>query len=42
MVLKRTESCVWWGVDKYLYDVISVSSRLSEVPLGVGGTAPGA
>ena len=23
----------WWGGDKYLYDVISVSSRPSEVPL---------
>ena len=33
MGLKRTESCVWWGGDKYLYDVISVLSRLSEVPL---------
>ena len=32
MVLKRTESCVWRGGDKYLYDVIPVSSRLSEVP----------
>ena len=33
MVLKRTQICVWQGGDKYLYDVISVSSRLSEVPL---------
>ena len=33
MVLKRTEICFWWGGGEYLYDVISVSSRLSEVPL---------
>ena len=33
MVLKRTEICVWRGGDKYLHDVISVSSRPSEVPL---------
>ena len=33
MVLKRTEICFWWGDGKYLYEVISVSSRLSEVPL---------
>ena len=32
-VLKRTEICFWWGGGEYLYDVISVSSRLSEVPL---------
>ena len=32
MVLKRTEICVWRGSGKYLYDVISDSSRLSEVP----------
>ena len=32
MVLKRTEICVWKGGGKYLYDVIPVSSRLSEVP----------
>ena len=32
VVLKRTEICVWWGGDKYLYDAISVSSRPSEVP----------
>ena len=32
VVLKRTEICVWWGSDKYLYDAISVSSRPSEVP----------
>ena len=32
MVLKRTEICLWRGGDKYLYDVISVSSRPSEVP----------
>ena len=32
MVLKRTESCVWRGGGKYLYDDISVSSRPSEVP----------
>ena len=33
MVLKRTEICFWRGGGEYLYDVISVSSRLSEVPL---------
>ena len=33
MVLKRTEICVWRGGGEYLYDAISVSSRLSEVPL---------
>ena len=33
MVLKRTEIYFWWGGGVYLYDVISVSSRLSEVPL---------
>ena len=33
VVLKRTEICVWRGGDKYLHDVISVSSWLSEVPL---------
>ena len=33
MVLKRTEICFWWGDGEYLYEVISVSSRLSEVPL---------
>ena len=33
VVLKRTESCVWWGGDEYLHDVISVLSRPSEVPL---------
>ena len=33
MVLKRTEICFWWGGGIYLYDIISVSSRLSEVPL---------
>ena len=32
VVLKRTEICVWRGGDKYLHDIISVSSRLSEVP----------
>ena len=32
VVLKRTEICVWWGGDKYLYNVISVSSRPYEVP----------
>ena len=33
MVLKRTEICFGRGGGEYLYDVISVSSRLSEVPL---------
>ena len=33
MVLKRTEICLWRGGDEYLYDVILVSSWLSEVPL---------
>ena len=33
MVLKRTEICFWWGDGEYLYKVISVWSRLSEVPL---------
>ena len=33
MVLKRTEICFWWGGGRYLYNIISVSSRLSEVPL---------
>ena len=33
VVLKRTEICVWRGGDKYLHDIISVSSRPSEVPL---------
>ena len=33
MVLKRTEICFWRGGGEYLYDVISVSSRLSEVSL---------
>ena len=33
MVLKRTEICFWQGGGVYLYGVISVSSRLSEVPL---------
>ena len=33
MVLKRTEICFWWGDGEYLYEVILVSSRLSEVPL---------
>ena len=33
MVLKRTEICFWPGGGEYLYDVISVSSRLSKVPL---------
>ena len=33
MVLKRTEICFWQGGGEYLYDVISVSSRLSEVLL---------
>ena len=32
VVLKRTEICVWRGGDKYLHDVISVSSQPSEVP----------
>ena len=33
MVLKRTEICFWRDGDEYLYDVISVLSQLSEVPL---------
>ena len=33
MVLKRTEICFWRGDGEYLYDVISVLSRLSGVPL---------
>ena len=33
MVLKRTEICFWRVGGEYLYDVISVSSRLSEAPL---------
>ena len=33
MVLKRTKICFWRGDGKYLYEVMSVSSRLSEVPL---------
>ena len=33
MVLKRTEICFWRGDGEYLYEVISVLSRLSEVPL---------
>ena len=33
MVLKRTVICFWRGHGEYLYDVISVSSWLSEVPL---------
>ena len=33
MVLKRTEICFWRGGGEYLYDGISASSRLSEVPL---------
>ena len=33
MVLKRTEIWFWRGDGEYLYEVISVSSRLSEVPL---------
>ena len=33
MVLKRTEICFWRGDGEYLYEVILVSSRLSEVPL---------
>ena len=32
VVLKRTKICVWRGSDKYLHDVISVSSRPSKVP----------
>ena len=33
MVLKKPEICFWQGDGEYLYDVISVSSWLSEVPL---------
>ena len=33
MVLKRTEICFCWGGGVYLYDVISVLSWLSKVPL---------
>ena len=33
MVLKRTEIWFWQGGGVYLYDVISVLSRLSKVPL---------
>ena len=33
MVLKRTEICFWRGDGGYLYEVISISSRLPEVPL---------
>ena len=33
MVLKRTEICFWQGDGEYLYEVISVPSRLSEVPM---------
>ena len=33
VVLKRTKIWFWRGDGKYLYEVISVSSRLSEVPL---------
>ena len=33
VVLKRTEICLWWGGGEYLYNVILVSSQLSEVPL---------
>ena len=33
MVLKRTEIWFWRGGGKYLYEVISVSPWLSEVPL---------
>ena len=33
VVLKRTEICFWRGDGEHLYEVISVSSRLSEVPL---------
>ena len=33
MVLKRTEICFWQADGEYLYDVISVLSWLSKVPL---------
>ena len=33
MVLKRTEIWFWRGDGEYVYEVISVSPRLSEVPL---------
>ena len=33
VVLKRTEIWFWRGDGEYLYDIISVSARLSEVPL---------
>ena len=33
MVLKRTKICFWQGDGGYLYEVILVSSLLSEVPL---------
>ena len=33
MVLKRTEIWFWWGEGEYVHEVISVSPRLSEVPL---------
>ena len=33
VVLKRTEICFGRGDSEYFYKVISVSSRLSEVPL---------
>ena len=33
MVLKRTEICFWRGDGECFYKVISVSPRLSEVPL---------
>ena len=33
MVLKRTEICFWQGDGEYLYEVISVSPRLSKVSL---------
>ena len=33
MVLKRTEIWFWQGDGEYVYEVISVSPRLSEVPL---------
>ena len=33
MVLKRTEIWFWRGDGEYVHEVISVSPRLSEVPL---------
>ena len=33
MVLKRSEICFWRDDGEHLYEVISVSSQLSEVPL---------